>query len=88
MKQILKYPVGTQGFRQIIKGKFDKFLSIQEQDGVVCAWFEINDDNPEISLEIISVGTGWPLPDGFCDKREYIGTVQCRDGYVWHYYMC
>lgn len=85
--KIYKYFVGREGLKTEHTGKFSKLLAIQAQGNGVYAWFEISDDAPMVTVEIISVGTGWEVPDDVMAGRKYFGTVQDSDGFVWHYYV-
>ena len=45
----------------------------------------ITDTDLEASpMDIISIGTGWDIPE---ECKEYLGTAQDADGYVWHYFV-
>lgn len=84
MKRIYKYYLTTNGVITKLKGKFERILDIQEQNGNICCWIEVNDELDEIEIELVALGTGWDFPtmEGF----SYLRTVQ-QGEYVWHYYM-
>ena len=48
-------------------------------------WIECDESAPEVSIDVVALGTGWDLPDELMVELNYVGTV--LDGpYVWHYY--
>ena len=56
-----------------------EFLSIQDQDGIACAWFMVLPDQPKTTRKFKCYGTGWPIPM----NEKYLGTFQ-RVPFVWH----
>lgn len=56
-------------------------LSVQEQNGALVMWAEVDPDSEYIRMNIYIVGTGNPMPEG---ANTYIGTVQMSNGLVWH----
>ena len=83
MKKIYKYMLGVDGDVVTITGKFSNLLTIQSQNGWPHIWIELDDNYPEVSLEIAAIGTGWELPQ---HNMIYAGTAQDAAGFVWHYY--
>ena len=86
MIKIIKDNVGVEGASVTLRGKIRRILSVQEQNyrGPVC-WYEVDDDLDDIEVRVISVGTGWELPENL-KYWQFIDTVQDNNGYVWHYY--
>lgn len=86
MKIIYKYELGINGEVRVINDNVSKFLHVESQNGVPMLWAEINlNSETDVSWNIISIGTGWELPDEFFDY-QYLGTALDKYGYVWHYY--
>lgn len=59
-----------------------RFLCVQEQGTNLCLWALVDTKQPLTLRQIQIVGTGY-IADG-CFEEGYIGTVQMKDGYVWH----
>lgn len=86
MTKILKYPVKGNGQVTSITCRRHRLLDIQPQcDGLMC-WIETRDDLPETTTELMSIGTGWELPNAVLENAFYFKTVQDIAGYVWHFY--
>lgn len=83
MKRIYKYALGRDGEVVTYKGKFERFLQVQVQNGIPHVWIMLDDDMPEVSIDIAAIGTGWEFP---ADVMGYIGTAQDIFGFVWHYF--
>lgn len=46
-------------------------------------WFEVTvEEQSRTKIEVIGVGTGWPVDTEFW----YLGTIITESGLVWHYY--
>ena len=58
MKRIYKYTLGRDGDVVHYTGKFERFLDVRTQNGIPTVWIELNDDVPEISIDIVAIGTG------------------------------
>lgn len=85
MKRILKYEVGRDGQAATLSGQFVRLLDVQSQGPSICVWIECDESAPEVSIDVVAIGTGWDLPDELMVGLNYVGTV--LDGpYVWHYY--
>lgn len=83
---IYKYPVYGDGqISQITCGKV-QLLDIQLQGDQMMCWVETRDDFPVTTTELISFGTGWPIPANLIGKMKYFRTVQDAAGLVWHFY--
>lgn len=85
MRKVLKYELGVNGEIVTITGKFVRFLCGQAQVGRPVCWIEVDDDYPEITTQIVAIGTGWDVEPGVMEN--YLTTIQDGMGYVWHYYM-
>ena len=86
MKKIYKYALGREGEVITYKGNFERFLQVQTQNGIPHVWIMIDDDMPEVSIDIAAIGTGWDLPSDVMAQMGYIGSAQDGFGYVWHYF--
>ena len=79
MRAVYKYELTEE-----IVAPIEKFLHVECQNSVPCAWAIINTDLEEVHYTILCSGTGWPLLDPQT-KDTYIGTI--NDGpYVWHFF--
>lgn len=67
-----------------IEDKILKVLDIQYQNSNPILWALIDADS-KVSppIQIAAFGTGWEIPNG---AKEYLGTLQDNNGYVWHYF--
>lgn len=85
MKKIFKYELNVAGDMTILYAPIEQLLKVDWQDGDgAVLWAIIDDEIENKTWRIISLGTGWTIPDGVDD---YIGTVQDDFGYVWHYFL-
>ena len=85
MKKIYKYELNIAGDMTIIDAPIDQLLKIDWQNGTgAVLWAIIDDEWEPTTWRIMSLGTGWTVPDGM---NDYIGTVQDEFGYVWHYFL-
>lgn len=84
-KMIYKYILPTNpGEIQEINDKIIEILDIQYQYGKPTMWAMIDADEKLVSsFKIAAFGTGWEIPDV---AKQYLGTLQDNDGYVWHYF--
>ena len=84
MKKIHKYKLGIGGYTSIYTDRFKEILHVANQPEEGPQMWALIDENERLkTFEIQSIGTGWPIPEGF----EFIGTVVEDNGYVWHYFM-
>lgn len=86
VKKIYKYALGRDGEVVTYKGKFERFLQVQVQNGIPYVWIVLDDDMPEVYIDIAAIGTGWDLPTEVMEQMGYIGTAQDGFGFVWHYF--
>lgn len=84
---ILKFPLMPGEMPTNIRCNFVRLLDIQVQRSIVTAWIMTDTNAPEITLQVIPLGTGWEIPSDILKSLEYIKTVQDTAGFVWHYYM-
>ena len=84
---VYKYPLKITD-EQWVKtgGKNARPLSVGEQDGRLVMWvaLEPDADNDERELFVRIIGTGNPA--GPIDG-QFIGTVQMKNGLVWHVFV-
>lgn len=79
MKTIYKYEILTTDSQYITLPIKAKFMSVQEQGGIIQAWFMVDTDNPHEDKYINVRGTGHS-----CDGAgKYLGTVIVSK-FVWH----
>jgi hypothetical protein len=83
MRTIFKYPVGVIDVQKIELPKGARILCVQEQNGTLCLWAEVETPSKTTTRTIEVIGTGNPI--SMVDNRIYIGTAQI-DGLVWHVY--
>lgn len=86
MIRIFKDRLGIDGEITTIKGQIKRILTVMPQDGWPTIWYEVSDEKPQRSVDIISIGTGWHMLDATMEGMTYIGSVIDGGGYVWHYY--
>ena len=85
MKKIYKYELNIAGDMTIINAPIDQLLKVDWQSGTgAVLWAIIDDEWEPATWRIMSLGTGWTVPEGV---NDYIGTVQDDFGYVWHYFL-
>lgn len=80
MRAVYKYDLTEE-----IIAPIEKFLHVEMQDGVPCAWAIINTDLTKNHYTVSISGTGWPLLEPQ-NPDTYVGTLM--DGpYVWHVFI-
>lgn len=84
--RIYKYPVAGNGTVTPIVCRKNRLLDIQLQGCEMMCWIETNDKLPETTTELVSFGTGWPIPEELISTMRYFKTVQDAAGFVWHFY--
>lgn len=84
MRRIWKYDLKENGVTTI-QGRIRNIKTIMVQDSIPRIWIEMDDDYDEISIDIVSIGTGWEIPTEVLGKMKYINSVIVGD-YVWHYH--
>lgn len=58
-----------------------ELLHVGEQDGQVDVWARVDTEAEYVSRAFVLVGTGFELN---AHAGRHVGTVQMRDGLVWH----
>lgn len=86
MVSIYKYPIHGNGVLNRITCRRKKLLDIQLQNDEIVCWMEVDDELPETTTGLISLGTGWQVPKEDMYNFGYRKTVQDAVGYVWHFY--
>lgn len=84
--RILKFPVRGNGEVTSITCRKHRLLDIQLQGNNLMCWIETRDDLPEVTTELVALGTGWDIPSEMMSNAVYVKTVQDAFGYVWHFY--
>ena len=79
---IYKYPLRPHSvFIDVPLGA--KLLAVGAQDDDVVAWYRVNPNLGKRPRVCAAFPTGVDLP-AVCNHTEYVGTVQMRDGLVFH----
>ena len=85
MKKIYKYELNIAGDMTVINAPIDQLLKVDWQSGTgAVLWAIVDDEWEPATWRIMSLGTGWTIPEGV---NDYIGTAQDDFGYVWHYFL-
>lgn len=86
MKQIYKYPLRELGLQKIIMPTGAFILKVGEQFGELFLWAIVETDSKLLPMEktICMFGTGHELPENIDWLYNYIDTVICANGLVWH----
>lgn len=84
--RILKFPVSGNGEVTSITCQKQRMLDIQLQGNTLMCWIETRDGLPEVTTELVALGTGWDIPSEMMSNAVYVKTVQDAFGYVWHFY--
>jgi len=58
-----------------------KVLSVGMQGHTPVVWALVDQSRPAVTLRLRWFGTGWDVP---ADIGEFVGTVQCPNGLVFH----
>lgn len=78
---IWKFQLKTVAVQAVSMPPDAKILSVQDQYGIPCLWAVLDPDAQTVQRCIEIFGTGHEVPTA---ERNYIGTVQDADGFVWH----
>lgn len=82
LKTIWKFPLALMERQTIVIPLNYAILSLAlDPSEEMCIWAAVDPDTPKISLEIVLVGTGHPLPH----VGSYIGSI-VRRSFVWHFF--
>ena len=84
MRAIHKFPLPVTAIQSVTMQECVKPLSLQLQDGTPTLWCEVDTWHPSVQRQVFCVVTGGQVPTWPC---EHIGTVQLRNGLVFHYYL-
>jgi hypothetical protein len=79
---IWKYELLIQDKQTFRMPKGAKILSVQEQNGKLYMWAVVNPKDNTEACSFRIFGTGHPFDLG--TTSGFIGTVQCKNGLVWH----
>lgn len=83
MKSIHKYLIVPDGVTEMPVGA--QILSVGEQRDAIYAWALVDVDAPMTTRYLVAVPTGYRFEDNAAPKLEqFLGTVQNRDGLVFH----
>ena len=85
MKTIYKYNIQATTTFDMTQGA--KPLCVQMQDDVPMMWVELDPDAPLKLYQVLTIGTGWGIPDGYLQHAQYVGTYQTAKGLVFHIYL-
>jgi hypothetical protein len=78
--KIYKYPLANEDEQFVQMQPNPHILCVQEQNGVITVWAEVDELIPPTSRKFYIYGTGLRIDT---KGKTYIGTVQ-RNGFVWH----
>jgi hypothetical protein len=88
MYAIHKFPIKTIGVTEILLSDDHEVLHVGEQDGQVMMWVKVRTsvgaDLDHYKFRIIGTGEQFK-PDE--KNMHYIGTVQMKEGLVWHVFQ-
>lgn len=83
MNVIYKYPLICRPTQVLTVPQMHNLLHLGlDGDDNPALWMGVDPSSVKINLEVIMVGTGWPVPH----VGDYLGTVTVRTGYVWHFF--
>lgn len=82
MITIYKYELELKGEQSLSLPADAEILSIQVQNGCICAWVKLDTEKPERTRTIAIYGTGQP---GGPNSAQYIATLQ-MGSMVWHFF--
>ena len=87
MQTIYKYELEVSELQEIYMPQGAGVLDVQNQNGKICVWAEVDTEAIEVKYTFAIFGTGQELrvPYENC-KALYCGTIQFY-GYVWHVYQ-
>ena len=82
MRRVYKYPLQLiDSVQKLYVHDVSTPLLFAMQDGMPCLWLEVSTSQTKVEKQVMIVGTGHQVPDGF----KHIGS--CIDGiFVWHLY--
>jgi hypothetical protein len=84
-RTIWKFTLAVTDVQVIPMPRAAKLLTVQEQQGELCLWAEVNADDKKVERVIFIYGTGHPMPAHM--EADYLVTVQTYGGrLVWHVY--
>ena len=90
MKTIWKFPVytgdvsvGVYGKREIEAPFGVEFIHVGHQNGELCLWGLVEDENTPESVTVYITGTGTPMPDV---NLKYIGS-SWQSPFMWHVWI-
>jgi len=83
MRTVFKYQLEIVDHQIIKVPSVWRALSVAEQDGKLCIWFQVDSEHAKEDVLVHIVGTGNLVPT---DAGLYIGTVVI-DQLVWHVYV-
>lgn len=81
---IFKYPLPISSQSDISLPLDAKLLHVGEQNGEIFVWALVAPSNPMITRSFTIYGTGHPVDNPLV---TYVGTVQMRNGLVWHVFV-
>jgi hypothetical protein len=86
MFQIWKYIIHPNNLiHRIPKGGITRH--VDEQNGDICVWVEVDPEQPKVSRHFEVYGTGHPIKYDMGASRDYLGTVKLEGGaLVFHVY--
>ena len=83
--KIFKYPLRITDTQRVKLHREAQILSVQFQNGELCAWVRVNPSAPAMEVDFDIFGTGHPIPASY--PGTFVGTVQHGGALVWHVFF-
>lgn len=86
MNTVYKYKLNEIFPVSQVTARIIKPLSVDYQNGKPYLWAVVGDDCPEITISILRIGTGYPMPENLPLENYMNSTVYQSEPYVWHWF--
>lgn len=86
MSIIYKYKLDEMFPVNQVTARIIKPLKVDYQNGEPYLWAVVNDVCPERTINILRIGTGYPLGDDIALSQYINTTVYQSEPYVWHWF--
>ena len=87
MKKVYKYPIIITDRQVLTIPRGAQFLSIIQQADSIVLYALVDPDAPGKPYEVFVRGTGTPIDDSYLRFCDFVGTIEMRDGLVWHIFV-
>jgi hypothetical protein len=90
MMTIHKFQIFISGEVLVEMPAGSRLLCVGEQDGKLCIWALVNTKLRIVQHKFRIYGTGEEIDTAIFENEDsrYIGTVQMKNGLVWHVFDC